>query len=56
MNKPVDVLYDEYIESYDPRAMLSKLKKTELIDLSDRELRGEFKEEKVLGRDRLGRR
>lgn len=33
MNKPVDVLYDEYIESYDPRAMISKLKKNELIDL-----------------------
>ena len=33
MNKPVDVLYDEYIESYDPRSMLSKLKKNELIDL-----------------------
>lgn len=33
MNKPVEVLYDEYIESYDPRAMLSKLKKSELIDL-----------------------
>lgn len=27
MNKPVDLLYDEYIESYDPKAMLSKLKK-----------------------------
>lgn len=26
-----------------------------LIDLSDRELRGEFEEEKVFGRDRLGR-
>lgn len=33
MNKPVEVLYDEYIESYDPRAMLSKLKKSELIEL-----------------------
>jgi hypothetical protein len=33
MNKTVEVLYDEYIESYDPRAMLSKLKKSELIDL-----------------------
>lgn len=26
------------------------------VDLSDRELRGEFEEEKVFGRDRLGRR
>ena len=33
MNKPDEVLYDEYIESYDPRAMLSKLKKSELIEL-----------------------
>ena len=33
MNKPVDVLYDEYIESHDPRVMLSKLKKSELIEL-----------------------
>ena len=33
MNKPVEVLYDEYIESYDPRAMLSKLKKSELFEL-----------------------
>lgn len=33
MNKKVEVLYDEYIESYDPRAMLSKLKKSELIEL-----------------------
>lgn len=31
MNKTVEVLYDEYIESYDPRAMLPKLKKNELI-------------------------
>jgi hypothetical protein len=33
MNKPVELLYDEYIESYDPKAMLSKLKKSELIEL-----------------------
>lgn len=33
MNKKVEVLYDEYIESYDPRAMLSKLKKSELLEL-----------------------
>lgn len=33
MNKPVDLIYDEYIESYDPKVMLSKLKKSELIDL-----------------------
>lgn len=33
MNKPTDVLYDEYIESYNPKVMLSKLKKSELIDL-----------------------
>mgnify|MGYP001285051556 FL=1 len=33
MNKPVDLLYDEYIESYDPKVMLSKLKKSELIEL-----------------------
>ena len=33
MNKTVEALYDEYFESYDPRAMLSKLKKNELIEL-----------------------
>lgn len=33
MNKNVEVLYDEYIESYDPRVMLSKLKKSEFIEL-----------------------
>lgn len=33
MNKPVDVLYDEYIENCGNKAMLSKLKKSELIDL-----------------------
>lgn len=30
---PTDVLYDEYIESYDTKSMLSKLKKSELIEL-----------------------
>lgn len=33
MNKPVDVLYDEYIENCGNKAMLSKLKKSELVDL-----------------------
>lgn len=33
MSKPVDVLYDEYIENCGNKAMLSKLKKSELIDL-----------------------
>ena len=33
MNKPVGVLYDEYIGNCDNKAMLSKLKKSELIDL-----------------------
>lgn len=33
MNKPVDVLYDEYIGNCGNKAMLSKLKKSELIDL-----------------------
>lgn len=42
---------DEYFSQEDAR----KLKEL-LIDLSDRELRGEFEEEKVFGRDRLGRR
>ena len=43
------VYIDEYFSQEDAR----KLKEL-LIDLSDRELRGEFEEEKVLGRDRLG--
>ena len=33
MNKTVEAIYDEYVESYEPRAMLSKLKKNELIEL-----------------------
>lgn len=33
MNKPVEVLYDEYIENCGNKSMLSKLKKSELIDL-----------------------
>jgi hypothetical protein len=42
---------DEYFNQQDAR----KLKEL-LINLSDRELRGEFEEEKFFGRDRLGRR
>ena len=44
-----------YIDDYFSQENARKLKEL-LIDLSDRELRGEFEEEKVLGRDRLGRR
>lgn len=33
MNKPVDVLYDEFVDSIAPEAILSKLKKSELIEL-----------------------
>lgn len=44
-----------YIDEYFSQENASKLKEL-LIDLSDRELRGEFEEEKVFGRDRLGRR
>lgn len=33
MNKPTDLLYDEFIDSINPKAILSKLKKSELIDL-----------------------
>lgn len=33
MNKPVGALYDEYIGNCGNKAMLSKLKKSELIDL-----------------------
>ena len=44
-----------YIDEYFNQEDAKKLKEL-LIDLSDRELRGEFEEEKVLGRDRLGRR
>ena len=33
MNKPTDVLYDEFIDSVAPEAILSKLKKSELIEL-----------------------
>ena len=29
----IEKVYDEYIESYDPKIMLSKLKKSELIEL-----------------------
>lgn len=45
----------DYIDHYFNKEDASKLKEL-LIDLSDRELRGEFEEEKVYGRDRLGRR
>lgn len=45
------VYIDEYFSQEDARKL-----KDLLIDLSDRELRGEFEEEKVFGRDRLGRR
>lgn len=44
-----------YIDEYFNQENARKLKEL-LIDLSDRELRGEFEEEKVFGRDRLGRR
>ena len=44
-----------YIDEYFSQENAIKLKEL-LIDLSDRELRGEFEEEKVYGRDRLGRR
>ena len=44
-----------YIDEYFSKENARKLKEL-LIDLSDRELRGEFEEEKVYGRDRLGRR
>lgn len=33
MNKPTDVLYDEFVDSIAPEAILSKLKKSELIEL-----------------------
>lgn len=33
MNKPVDLLYDEFVDSIAPEAILSKLKKIELIEL-----------------------
>lgn len=42
---------DEYFNQEDAR----KLKEL-LIQLSDAELRGEFEEEKIFGKDRLGRR
>ena len=44
-----------YIDEYFNQENARKLKEL-LIDLSDRELRGEFEEEKILGRDRLGSR
>lgn len=44
-----------YIGEYFNQEDARKLKEL-LIDLSDRELRGEFEEEKVFGRDRLVRR
>ena len=44
-----------YIDEYFSQENAIKLKEL-LIDLSDRELRGEFEEEKVYGKDRLGRR
>ena len=33
MNKPTDVLYDEFVDSVAPEAILYKLKKSELIEL-----------------------
>lgn len=33
MNKPVDLLYYEFVDSIAPKAKLSKLKKSELINL-----------------------
>lgn len=33
MNKPMDILYDEFVDSVAPEAILSKLKKSELIEL-----------------------
>lgn len=33
MNKPVDALYDEFVDSIAPEAILSKLKKSELLEL-----------------------
>lgn len=45
----------DYIDHYFNKEDAKKLKEL-LIDLSDRELRGEFEEEKVYGRERLGRR
>jgi hypothetical protein len=33
MNKQMDVLYDEFVDSISPEAILSKLKKSELIEL-----------------------
>lgn len=44
-----------YIDEYFSKENARKLKEL-LIDLSDRELHGEFEEEKVFGRERLGRR
>lgn len=47
--------YWDYIDHYFNKDDARKLKDL-LIDLSDRELRGEFEEEKIFGRDRLGKR
>ena len=33
MNKTIDILYDEFVDSIAPEAILSKLKKSELIEL-----------------------
>ena len=44
-----------YIDEYFTREDADKLKSL-LIELSDAELRGEFEEEKIYGRDRLGKR
>ena len=33
MNKPLDLIYDEFVDSIAPYAILSKLKKSELIEL-----------------------
>lgn len=44
-----------YIDEYFTKADADKLKIL-LIELSDAEIRGEFEEEKIYGRERLGRR
>ena len=45
----------DYIDHYFTKEDADKLKSL-LIELSDAELRGEFEEEKIYGRERLGRR
>ena len=45
----------DYIDHYFNKEDARKLKEM-LVDLSDREIRNEFEEEKIYGRERLGRR